>query len=403
MSNQTNRANRFLAGCACLAVGLYFAGTSFQNDSPRLYSSKIDPVFEQDLAKVFKKGRDGNWSDARSFLIKHSKTDNPEAKLRLAVLNLKGWGTKRNLEKARELLLQAVQYDFPGRGEAAFELGRVYRLSKGPDCPRIAFEWFSKAISWGFAKAHNELGKSYARGLGVQADYDKSIRHYSLAIDHGSISAVAPLFEIALIQQKDGNADPARGRMMANTYLPLLEEDAKSGNRTAARTLGRIHSRGLFVEQNKKQALRWFALASSQGDAVAMHDLAILNLTMKKDKDRIEKSIAFLEDSAELGYPAAMTALGRLFIKDGKFQDAEKAIKYLTEGVKSGHAGSMAELAKLHFEGKLVPKNVKQAKIFAELGALQKHLGSKKILVKITRYEKENGKTNSAKLNSEEG
>jgi len=106
MSNQTNRANRFLAGCACLAVGLYFAGTSFQNDSPRLYSSKIDPVFEQDLAKVFKKGRDGNWSDARSFLIKHSKTDNPEAKLRLAVLNLKGWGTKRNLEKARELLLQ---------------------------------------------------------------------------------------------------------------------------------------------------------------------------------------------------------------------------------------------------------------------------------------------------------
>jgi len=372
-----------------------------KNEPIGLYSPKADPFFEKELAKVLKSGRNGDWRDAHKFLIKHSRMENPEAKLRLAILNLKGWGSKRDLEKARALLLQAVQYDFAGRGEAAFELGRVYRFSKGPDCSRIAFEWFAKAAGWGFKKAHNELGKSYARGLGVQANYEKSIKHYSQAIDHGSISAVAPLFEVALAQQKDGNADPARGRMMVNTYLPLLETDAKAGNRIAARTLGRIFNRGLFVDPDKKQALRWFALASSQGDAVAMHDLAILNLSIKKDEKRLKKSIAFLEDSAELGYPAAMTALGRLFIKDSEFQDVPKAIKYLSQGAKSGHAGSMAELAKLHFDGKLVPKDVKQAKAFAERGALQKHLGCRKLLIKIARYEQAKGKTGLAKAKSE--
>jgi len=247
------------------------------------------------------------------------------------------------------------------------------------------------------------LGKAFARGLGVPADYDLALKHYGLAIENGSVSAVVPLFKTALQQQKDGNADPARGAVLANRYLPLLEAEANGGDRIAARALGRIHGRGLFVKSNGERAMKWFALAASQGDAVAMHDLAMFGLSQNKKSIDLKEAIALLTDSAELGYPAAMTALGRIYISKPEVSNVSKAIAHLKRGAQSGHAGSMAELAKLHYEGKLVPKDIRQAKIFAEQGALQKHLGCRKLLIKIARYEKENGPVETTNTQTRKG
>jgi len=389
MRKRSSVSPTFFVAVSCIICGVGLGTFLLQDRSTALYTAQADPVFEKLLTKAKRAGREGDWSGARKLLVKHAKTDNPQAKLEYALLFTKGWGVKRNLEEARLLLLQAVQYRFAGRGLAAFELGKAYRLSKGKDCPRIAFEWFSKALAWGVNKAHGELGKSYARGLGVEIDYTKAIKHYSLAIENGSASAVVPLFEVALQQQRDGNADPARGQLLANKYLPILESAAREGNRIAARTLGRIYERGLFVEPNAKKGMKWFALAASQGDAVAMHDLAILGMSRKKQPLELKQVVTFLKDSSDLGYPAAMTALGRLYLAKAKIRNVELAVSFLEKGARAGHAGSMAELAKLHFSGKHIPQNISLARKFAEQGALQKHLGCKRILLRIAKLEEQ--------------
>ena len=183
--------------------------------------------------------------------------------------------------------------------------------------------------------------------------------------------------------------------MLANQYLPLLEIEARNDNRVAARALGRIYDRGLFVKPDISKAFKWFALASANGDAIAMHDLALLGLENKTKLIKFHTALNTLKESAKLGYPAAMTALGRLYLKNTKIRNIKKAINYLEDGSRAGHAGSMSELAKLYFEGKFVPQNIETAKDFALKGTAQKHLGSRKVLLKIEALEKELAKNNT--------
>lgn len=372
-------------GAAIMGSGVYLTQPAV--DAP--YTAKIDEGFERKLSTAISKGKQGDWAASHALLSKYAKLDNPLAKLEYALLFSKGWGVDRNLEQARLLLLQAVQYDFAQRGRAAFELGRVYRLSKGEDCARIAFEWFSKAAQWGFSKAHVELGKSYAHGLGVDPDHAKALQQYVLAIESGSISAIVPVFEVASKQHRDGNADPARGQLLVAKYLPVLESSAKQGKGVAARALGRIFERGLLVKANPEKAMKWFALAASKGDAIAMHDLAVLGLSNTTEPLEVDKALTFLKQSSELGYPAAFTALGRIYLSEKSIKDIDLALAFWRKGALAGHAGSMAELAKIYFEGKLVPRNISRAKKFANQGAYQKHLGCKRILLEIAEYERQ--------------
>ncbi|KAG1700370.1 hypothetical protein GQR58_005066 [Nymphon striatum] len=99
-----------------------------------------DPIAQRELSLAKNYAKNKDWQKAAEILSRNAVGSNRPAKYEYALLYIKGWGVPRDLEKARNLLLQAVQRPFKDRAKAAFELGRVYRMSKGEDCSRIAFE-----------------------------------------------------------------------------------------------------------------------------------------------------------------------------------------------------------------------------------------------------------------------
>lgn len=362
-----------------------------------------DPVAAQELSQARALGKARKWKAAATILERNAIGNNVQAKYEYAMLFIKGWGVPRDLEQARNLLLQAVQEPFRDRAKAAFQLGRVYRMSRGEDCARIAFEWFSKAAKWGYAKAHNELGKSYARGIGVEQNIDQALKHYRIAASHNSSSAVLLLVELLAKGSKTLPADPDRAFAVLNEFLPRLEIAAKAGDARAARCIGRLYANNLIMKANTEEALRWFSIAAGLGDAIAMHDMAMLLVESEDAFTSQQEILNLLNESVKRDYSAAITTLGRLHLI-GKFGlPQKKAIHYFKQGVAAGHPGSMEELGQLYLKGKHVEHNLKQARALAEQGSHLKHAGSKRLLKKIKEAEAKSAAQNIITTSEKKG
>lgn len=355
-----------------------------------------DPVTQRELsiAKNFAKNKD--WKKAAEILSRNAVGSNVQAKYEYAMLHVKGWGVPRDLEKARNLLLQAVQRPFKDRAKAAFELGRVYRMSKGEDCFRIAFEWFNKSVQWGYMKAHNELGKSYARGIGVDQDIELALKHYRIAATHNSTSAVLPLIELLAKGSSTVSANPKMAAAIFNEFMPKLEVAAKAGDARAARCIGRLYQNGLIVEPNSDKALKWLSIAAGLGDAIAMHDMAVLIIETKKEFASKKDVVGLLSESIKRDYAAAITTFGRLHLKSKFGLPERKAVALFKQGTLAGHPGSMEELGRLYLNGKYVEYDINKARDLAEQGSRLKHSGSRKLLEKIMKIEAEKSSDTSA-------
>lgn len=343
---------------------------------------QVQPIMEQETAAALRLQEKGNWAAAADLLRKNAYANNPKAKLAYAFQLAKGWGVKRNLNAARDLLLQATNYDFSGRADAAYELGKLYKFSRGPDCQTIAFKWFSKSLKWGKQKAHLELAKAHARALGVPKDITLARYHYRQAALNGSPSAAISLVQLIYKTNQD-NKGVVEARSALREFLPLIEAAANKGKSQAARSLARLYEKDSIVSADIAKAIYWYEKASKTGDRAAMHGLAMLALNQNELPFSEEKIVELLETSADLGYSGAMTALGRLHLEQ-RFQLPQKgAITWFQKGIASGHPGSMEEMARLHLKGSIVPKNKAAALDLAKQGAKLKHKGSISLLLEI--------------------
>jgi TPR repeat protein len=264
-----------------------------------------------------------------------------------------GWGVDSDLETARDWLIEAVRYDYVYRGETAYEIGRLYQQSIGKDCDAIAVEWFEKALTWDFKKAHVQLAYHYRYGLGVN---------------------------------KGGSgveADDEKARYWGRRAADGLVTKANDGSGSASKTLGRLYRDGVFVKMDWFESERWFRRSARLGDVGGMHELALLLLRDSEDEDRSKEGVEWLRMASELGHGGAITDLGRLHLKQFLGLSDLEAIGLFERGVALRHPGSMEELARLLAEGRLVEKDTARALKLSRDGAKLGHKGSQSLLSEL--------------------
>lgn len=145
----------------------------------------------------------------------------------LSELYERGVGVARDLKKADELLLQAADF---GEAEAQLKLGKYYLTGAFghafPQDYRVAMDWFRRAANHGVAEAEYEVGVRYERNEGVDA----------------------PDMGLAIV-----------------SYLKAAE----MGFAPAQQRIAQAYLYGQGVNQNLREARRWFAAAAAQGVAEA--------------------------------------------------------------------------------------------------------------------------------------
>lgn len=372
----------FAGGISASAVLIFLPGKSW----PVAVSTNQNPVIKDALKRVRKLQAGGKWKQSAELLRPYATSQNPHVLLEYGKLLSRGWGVPRNLEKAREKLLLAVQQDFPKRGQAAFELAKVYRKSAGKDCARIAFEWFTKSALWGFPKAHAELGRHHARGIGVPVNIRRALDEFQIASRNGSAGALISFLKLISKDPKLGRGLPSLGELVANA-IPLLEREALKGKASSAKALGRLYLDEALLKPNKAKAEVWLRRSADLGDSGAMCDLAMLLLEGLPSQSNIILALELLEQAATLKNAGAITELGRLHLNQRFGLKKENAVDLFKKGIWAAHPGSMLEMAKLHLAGKIVIKSEERALALLKRGAALGHEGSSSLLRKLSNPE----------------
>ena len=393
MSKKEITSKAATTATALFVAGLLSATASFALLNPLQGQSSIETVQNPVISKILKKAKsfqkNGKWTDSAALLKEYATTANPIALLEYAKLLSRGWGVPRDLDKAREKLLLAVQQDFEKRGEAAYELAKVYRRSSGDDCARIAFEWFTKAATWGFTKAHVELGRHHLRGIAVPANTRKALREFQSAAHHGSATALLSFLRLVSKNPKLGRSLPPIDKLVSEA-IPMLEQEALRGKASSAKALGRLYKTDDLVPANPVQAKIWLRRGAELGDSGAMCDLALFLLEGLPSHEDIAEALRLMRLATKLNNSGAITEFGRLHLKGQFGLNPSASVKLFKQGADAAHPGSMLELAKLYLDGKFVTRDRVQAVGFLKRGAALGHTGSKTLLEK-TLSETENG------------
>lgn len=385
MSNKEVTTKAATTATALIVAGLLSATASFALLNPSRIQADVQEMKNPVVSRILKKAKflqnKGQWIESADLLKQYATPVNPTALLEYAKLLNRGWGVLRDLDKAREKLLLAVQQDFSKRGEAAFELAKVYRRSSGEDCERIAFEWFTKAAVWGFSKAHVELGRHHLRGIAVPVNTSKALKEFQIAARQGSATALLSFLKLVSKNPKLGRSLPPIDTLVAEA-IPMLEQEAMQGKASSAKALGRLYRTDDLVPANLVQAKIWLRRGADLGDSGAMCDLALILLEgLPSHEDKLE-ALRLMRMATKLNNSGAITEFGRLHLKGGLGLKPSASVKLFKQGADAAHPGSMLELAKLYLGGKLVSRDQAEALKLLNRGAALGHTGSKSLLEK---------------------
>ena len=387
MSNHNDRSFGLSRKATLVAAGfLAAAGSSVLlptvNWSAVQASHSQNPVITKIINEAKKHRSKGRLKEAAELLEQHARPENPEVLLNYAKLLARGWGVSRNLDKAREKLLLAVQHDFAKWGEAAFELGRVYRQSIGADCERIAFEWFMESARAGHMQAHAELGRHHARGIGVDIDLQKALEHYRIAARAGYANSLVSFIH-KVTRASNQPFSQTELAAIVEEAIPALENEAAGGRGSSAKVLGRLYSDGVLVDADEALAEMWFERGARLGDSGSMVELALGFMKKPGGKPRTERAIALLHKAASLRNAGAYTEIGRLHMKSFNGLAKSEARTWFEKGVAAGHAGAMMELAKVRLKGDPDKKQLAEIGKLLKRGAAKGHLGCKRLLIRL--------------------
>ena len=142
-------------------------------------------------------------------------------------------------------------------------------------------KWYSFAAEQGNADAHNNLGRMYSRGDGVEQNYETVVKCYSFAAEQGDV-----------IAQNNLGVMYYYGEGVAQNYetaVKWFSLSAEQGYAEAQNNLGEMYYYGSgFETEDYIQALMWLNISVSNGnkDAIELRDI----VSQKMSPEDIAKS-----------------------------------------------------------------------------------------------------------------
>jgi len=192
-----------------------------------------------------------------------------------------------------------------GDVEAQLDLGYTYLYGvNGTNIDyKQALTYYEMAAKQNNAVAYNNLGSLYFSGIGTDVDYPKAVHFFEEAAKLGSSDAAVNL---AIIYLGNDNSDKTD-----ETYKKILDllKQAEENNNIAKYLLGYCHFRGFLVEQDYIKAFKLIKPIADEQYDEAQLVLANFYINGWGTTKNYDSAVAFLQDAAKQGNPAAMVQL----------------------------------------------------------------------------------------------
>lgn len=354
-----------------------------------------DSMLDDMLGRAY--DMDRNYEQARRWYQKAVDLGNSYAYSNMAWLAIYGNGEPQDMQKGMRMMERAAS---AGNSYAQASLGWIYREGYGGIAKnhKVAFDWYIKAAEQGYANAQASVGYLYREGLGVERDYEKSLKYYRLAALQGDVNAMGSVgyalqnglgaeidFEQARYwyEKATEKDDPyslsalawlyREGKGVQQNYgraLDLYRRAAEKNDVNGMSSLGYMAQYGLGMPVNYSEALRWYEMASAQNDAYAFSALGYMYREGVGVERDFARSIDYYRRGAELGDINSMGSMGYALQNGlGTPVNYEEARQWYEKAAEREDPYSMASLAWLYENGKGVRQDYQQAKMWYEKAA----------------------------------
>lgn len=206
------------------------------------------------------------------FFEKGAEAGHPDCMLRAASLFMEGKGTKKNKERAVDLLKKSAE---TGNAQAHLYLASTIMSEESPDIGK-AYGHLLTAANSGLPLAQNELGLFYLSGKMGVADISAAISWFGRAAQAGLAAA-----------QNNLGALHERGAGVPQSYenaAKLYTLAAQQGNPSATLALARFNAGGAAMSVNKPLGWALAKLASEAGEKSADDVLKDIEKSMSKEE-----------------------------------------------------------------------------------------------------------------------
>ena len=138
-----------------------------------------------------------------------------------------------------------------------------------------------------------------------------------------------------------------------------ISKSAEQNNVRAIHMLGEFYKNGIYVSENYDKALTYYNKAADMGSAASQNEVGI---NYAKNGD-FKKALSYFLKAAEKDYSSSMTNIARIYLDDSININAETStiIDYLQRAIELNDHEAMNILGCLYLNGKVIPKNSKEA------------------------------------------
>jgi TPR repeat protein len=295
------------------------------------------------------------------------------------------WGWRRRAAQSGEA---RAQYAYATNG---FSLQMISRAE--------SLKWLRKSAGQGYARAQFELGKAYARGLGLKRDDVQAVALFTKAAGQGY-----PRAQVALGRMyESGRAVEPSMSIARNWYLRAAQQgDAEAQARLGDRAFKVVSVRaydGTDGRPDPVEAARWFALAGdNQAVDLAMRrmtpeDAASVRAWVRDWRPRPEwdpgrvfnwEEALWAKKADEIGRPGDPGALANPTLSSIAAAEADldfaRARKLARAGAEAGDPAAQSWLARMDLEGISGPRDLRASRDWMRRAATQGHAASQIVL-----------------------
>lgn len=256
-------------------------------------------------------------------------------------------GGEVDSDKSSEYMTEAAKHGHP---DAQYDMA-VYGLEHlGPECREASISLLKAAANKDHPEACYLLGTFYLNGTGVEVDYHKAMKYFSISRDKKVPMAQLEL-AMMLVRGQGVEPNPRKGI----EFLEPLATDKTTFvkvRRKALLYLGKIYRMGYGVDEDYAKAVQYFAEAAELGDPDAMYEYA----THYGKGDGIEqdynKCVEWLEKAIENGNEKACYLLG-VMNENGIGMEPEygTAMIYYNAAADAGYPDALYRLYEIYHDG----------------------------------------------------
>ena len=183
------------------------------------------------------------------------------------------------------------------------------------------------------------------------------------------------------VEETYAEAEKMYDRFNYQDAFPLLQKGAEEGHADSQFLLGELYRYGWGVKQDGERAFQAYHSAAVQGHVEAQLRLAWdcygCGIGVQKDK---QLELKWMRAAAEQGHPEAQYVIGsyyedgvRVGFDDLVISNAVKAFEWYEKAAEQGYAEGQYHLGQCYEKGKIVKKNLRQAKKWYRKAAKQGH------------------------------